>query len=61
MGARGPRMKLKGLNTDQRVPTQIKDEVEGLQHWCGDAASRGHEEGSRSVKRRNEPWYFVVF
>jgi len=57
VGARGPRMKLKGHSIGPRT----KDEIERSQHWRGNAISHSPKKGSRLRRRRNELWYSVVF
>jgi len=57
VGARGPRMKLKGRSIGPRT----KDEAERSQHWRGNAASHRPKEGIHPRRRKNESWYSVVF
>ena len=40
---------------------RTEDEVEGLEHWCGNAAGHGPEEESYLRKGRNESRYSIVF
>ena len=40
---------------------RTEDEVEMLQHWCGNAAGHRPKEESRPIKVRNESRYSIVF
>ena len=41
--------------------SRTNDEVEELQHWCGNAMGHGPKEECRPRKGRNESRYSIVF